>query len=178
MDDTLLEYCQKHFATAQGMPFTTEPLSHLLQYDGITVLGNLISQGRAPLEDLPLDEPTKALLTHLKSKDKTKERLHPLVYKELQNGIKKWPEKTTMSPLGWHLGIYKSLQKHVLSKAEVEALPLKEAQSVLKQGRDVLFLIFDIMSLALKHCYTLDRWKMVWVMFIEKDPGNPDLNRL
>jgi len=132
MDDTLLEYCQKHFATEQGMPFTTEPLSHLLQYDGITVLGNLISQGQAPLEELPLDEPTKALLTHLKSKDKAKECLHPLVYEELQNGIKKWPKKTTMSPSGWHLGIYKSLQKHVLSKAEVKALPPEEAQSVLK----------------------------------------------
>jgi len=44
MDDTLLEYCQTHFATAQGTPFTTEPLSHLLQYDGLTKFGKLISQ--------------------------------------------------------------------------------------------------------------------------------------
>jgi len=48
----------------------------------------------------------------------------------------------------------------------------------LQQGRDILFLIFDIMSLALKHTYTLDRWKTVWTMFIEKDVGNPDLNCL
>ncbi len=34
------------------------------------------------------------------------------------------------------------------------------------------------MSLALTHTYTLERWKMVWTMFIEKDLGNPDLNRL
>jgi len=51
-------------------------------------------------------------------------------------------------------------------------------QDPITQGRDVLFLIFDIMSLALKHTYTLNRWKTVWTMFIKKDPGNPDLNQL
>jgi len=34
------------------------------------------------------------------------------------------------------------------------------------------------MSLALLHTYTLDRWKTVWTLFIEKELGNPDLNRL
>ncbi len=34
------------------------------------------------------------------------------------------------------------------------------------------------MLLALQHTYTLNRWKTVWTMFIEKDLGNPDLNRL
>jgi len=46
------------------------------------------------------------------------------------------------------------------------------------QGRDVLYLVFDIMSLALKHTYTLNRWKTVWTIFIEKDLGNPDINHL
>jgi len=63
-------------------------------------------------------------------------------------------------------------------KEELEALPPEEAHQPLKQGRDILFLIFDIMSLVLKHTYTLGRWKTVWTMFIEKEIGNPDLNRL
>jgi len=156
MDDTLLEYCHNHFAIAQGTPFTSEPLtSNLLQYDGITSFGKLVSQGRSKLENLPLDNATKLLLTHLKRKMKDKEQLHPLVYEELQNGIKKWLEKPTTSPSGQHLGIYKSLQCHVLTKEEEEALPPEEAICPLKQGCDILFLIFDIMSLALKHTYTL-----------------------
>ncbi len=178
MDDALLDYCCQHFATAHSTPFVTEPLSHLLQYDGITKFGKIVSQGRAQLEDLPLDEATKALLHHLQSKHQHQESLHPLVYEELQNGIKKWPEKTTTSPSGRHLGIYKSLQRHTLTNKELKALLPEEAMCPLKQGQDVLFLIFDIMSLALKHTYTLDRWKMVWTMFIEKEQGNPDLNRL
>jgi len=62
MDDALLEYSHNHFATAQGTPFTEEPLSRLLQYNGITKFGQLVSQGHAQLEDLPLDDATKALL--------------------------------------------------------------------------------------------------------------------
>jgi len=178
MDKTLLEYCQTHFATAQGTPFTMEPLRHLLQYDGLTKFGKLVSQGWAQLEELPLDDATKALLQHLKCKATNHDLEHPLIYEDLQNRIKKWPEKTTTSPSGCHLGIYKSLQRHVQTKAKIKALLPDQANAPIKQGRDVLFLIFDIMSLALKHTYTLERWKTVWTMFIEKELGNPDLNRL
>jgi len=48
----------------------------------------------------------------------------------------------------------------------------------LQQGRDVLYLVFDIMSLAIKHTYPLQRWRNVWTIFIEKELGNPDLDRL
>jgi len=34
------------------------------------------------------------------------------------------------------------------------------------------------MSLALAHTYRLNQWKMVWTMFIKKELGNPDLNKL
>jgi len=45
MNHTLLEYSQTHFATAQGTPFTVDPLKHLLNYDGLTPFGNRILQG-------------------------------------------------------------------------------------------------------------------------------------
>jgi len=88
--------------------------------------------------------------------DPSVSRMHPLIYAELQNGIKKWPEKTTTSPSGRHLGIYKSLQHHVLSQEEKDALSPTQSTAPLKEGCDVLFLIFDIMSLALLHTYTLN----------------------
>jgi len=155
-----------------------EPLQHLLQYDGITPFGNRVLCGHAQLDDLPLDEPTRALLAHLQGKTTDDKRDHPLIYEELQNGIKKWPENTTTSPSGCHLGIYKSLQRHVLRKDDANQNQMNTPPDPITQGRDVLFLIFDIMSLALKHTYMLNCWKTVWTMFIEKDPGNPDLNRL
>jgi len=177
MDITLLDYSRQHFATAQGTPFTVEPLQHLLHYDGLTPFGTRILKGKAHLEELPIDEPTKALLKHLKSKHPDDDRSHPLIYEELQEGIKKWPENTMTSPSGRHLGIYKSLQKHLICKDENKQ-PLMTPPPPITQGRDVLYLVFDIMLLALQHTYTLNRWKTVWMIFIEKDLGNPDLNRL
>jgi len=179
LDDTLLEYSRNHFAKAHGSPFTVEPLNRFLQYDGLTPLGNQILHGRADLNQLQINEPTRAILTHLKTKLPANERRpHPLDYGILIDGIKKWPERTTTSPSGRHLGIYKSLRRHVKEKKKETDVMVTTPPDKLEQGRDVLYLIFDIMSLALQHTYTLERWKTVWTMFIKKDLGNPDLNLL
>jgi len=178
MEDSLLEYSRDHFAKAHGSPFTSEPLSRLLQHDGLTPFGNLIFKGNLDLSALPIDEPTRALLMQLKNKLPPEiTRTHPIDYDLLLNGIKKWPEKTTTSPSGRHLGIYKSLQRHVAKKKQTNE-PTPTPPQRLQQGRDVLYLIFDIMTLALRHTHTLERWKTVWTIFIEKELGNPDINRL
>jgi len=52
----------------------------------------------------------------------------------------------------------------------------KDTTGMIKQGRDILFLLFDIMTIVLKHTYPLQRWRNVW--FIKKEMGNPDINRL
>jgi len=45
ISNTLLEYSRTHFAKAQGSPFMVEPLQHLLNYDGLTPLGDHILSG-------------------------------------------------------------------------------------------------------------------------------------
>jgi len=94
IEDTLLEYSHDHFAKAHGSPFTSEPLSRLLQYDGLTPFGNLIFKGNTNLHTLPLDKPTRILLAHLNNKLPPEiPWVHPINYELLINGIKKWPEK-------------------------------------------------------------------------------------
>ncbi len=66
----------------------------------------------------------------------------------------------------------------MLTQEDLKNLPPSQKDEPIKQGRDVLFLVFDIMALALLHTYMLERWKTVWTLFIEKGPGNPDINRL
>jgi len=179
IEDMLLEHSRLHFATADGSTFTRKPLKHLLQYDGLTSFGDYIYEGR-PLEDANgFDEPTKAILRNLQNKVPTTDNNeHKLDYELLMNGIKKWLERTATSPSGRHLGIYKTLQKHVVQQKKDDTTPLPEPTGPIKQGRDILVLIFDIMSLALRHTYPLQRWQNVWTMFIEKEIGNPDINRL
>jgi len=179
MNYTLLEYSRTHFAKAQGSPFTVDPLQRLVNYDGLTPFGDQVFKGCATLEHLPINAPTKALLQNMRNKlPSPVPQSHPILYEELQKGIQKWPEKTTTLPSGRHLGIYKSLQCHVIKKDDKQSTTPPTPDGIITQGHDVLFLIFDIMTLALRHTYTLNRWKTVWMLFIEKELGNPDLNRL
>jgi len=39
-------------------------------------------------------------------------------------------------------------------------------------------LIYQILQLAVTHTHTLQRWCTIWNLFLEKDPGQPKLNRL
>jgi len=50
----------------------------------------------------------------------------------------------------------------------MEALPPTQSAALLKKGQDVLFLVFDIMSLMLLHTYTLNQWNTMWTLFIKR----------
>jgi len=181
MEAMLLEHSQTHFAKVEGSTFTQEPLSPLLQYNGLTKYGDIIFKGQPLTTHHQFDKPTSAILTHLQSKIPLEVlRTHMLNYKTLLQGTKKWPEQTTTSPSGCHLGIHKSLGKHVIKKKKaketVEETP--PTQDRTEQGRDILYMIFDIMSIALANAYPLEQWCKVWTLFIEKDLGNLDINRL
>jgi len=74
------------------------------------------------------------------------------------------------SPSGRHLGIYKSLAKHVCKKKKDTTNDTNEdkAEGLLKQGQGILYLVFDMMALALCHLYLLKHWHVVWTVFIKK----------
>jgi len=172
-----------HFAKAEGLPFTQALLKWLLQYDGLTPFGELIYQGHSNLMLHPFDELTKAILQNLQIKiPHWPQTSHPLNYDCLLDGIKKWPEHTTTSPSGCHLGIYKALSKHVVWQKDKDntdpMTPNENNIGMLKQGRDILYMIFDLMLIMLLHTYPLQHWCKVWTMFIEKELGNPDINHL
>jgi len=81
--------------------------------------GNHVTQGKPLPEFYRFDEPTAAILNNLKWKvtiDDTKP-VH-LDSDSLLLDIKKWPERMMTSPSGRHLGIYKSLRKHVTKKKD------------------------------------------------------------
>jgi len=106
-----------------------------------------------------------------------KSHSHPMDPKLLIQGFKKWPEQTTTSPLGRHLGIYKSLAKHFpLPKDDSNTTP--KDNHPLQSRNNVLKLLIWMMQLAITHTHTYDRWKMIWTLLLEKDAGNPQIDRL
>jgi len=185
MEQHLIEYCHIHFQQAQGSPYTVPPLSDLLHYDSLTPFGAQILQGTANLDELNISEPTKLLLRHQKSWLTTEHnRFHPLMFEDMLAGFRKWPERTSTSPSGRHLGIYKSLAKDANRKSNKRkpttdnTNPTKQQKTPEYNGAHVLRLIHQLLTMAVQHCHTFERWTTIWNFFIEKDLGNPRIDKL
>jgi len=149
--------------TAHGSPFTTAPLSKLQKYDSITPFAKEVVKGTADIDSLPLDCATKAFLQHQKHPTHFRAKPQPLNFDKLTKGFKKWPEKTSTSPSGRHLGVYKSLLKDVhrkdknkQSNAALQTSTQSEANK--RRGIDIMTLVYQILQLAVKHTHTLQRW--------------------
>jgi len=112
----LLEFCQKHFVTAHGSPFTVQPLSTLLNYDSVTPFAEQVIRGQADIDSLNLDHATKQFLKYQQRPPRFLAKSQKLDFDKLTEGFKKWPEKTSTSPSGRHLSVYKSLLKDVHRK--------------------------------------------------------------
>jgi len=173
----LQQHC-KHFSQAHETVFTQEPLQSLINNECSSEYAQQILAGTAPIDNLNVNKYTKVLLHHLKSKTTPDEpTLLPLDPKALIQGFKKWPEHTSTSPSGRHLGIYKSLAKHFPPpKDETKDQP--EDTHPIKSGNDILKLLIWMMELAVTHTHTYDQWKTIWTILLEKDTGNPQINCL
>jgi len=112
-------------------------------------------------------------------------------YEDLMLGFWKWKERTTTSPSGRQLGIYKALlkdnhrpKKKTTTAATKPPVPLKTSPTVTttkapeRNGADVMQMIHKLLVMAVRHCHTFDRWTKIWNLFIEKDIGNPQIDRL
>jgi len=66
----------------------------------------------------------------------------------------------------------------VIKNPKNDTASTEDTHEGIKQGRDILYLIFNIMSLAVRHTYPLKCWRIVWMIFIEKKIGNPSIERL
>jgi len=172
MEAKLLEHSQWHFSQANGTLYMQTPLHNLLQYNGLTEFGNQVFHGNIP-QNLEIDPTTRLLLEHQQSLLEPNEETHlPLTFKDLMAGFKKWPERTTTSPSGWHLGIYKSMLKDLPTKEDAKQNPPK------LHGLQVMHSIFAMLQIAVKHTHTFQHWCIIWNMYLEKDIRVPKLSRL
>jgi len=183
MENSLIDYCQQHFKEAHGTPYTIPPLSELLKPDSLTPFGRKVLNGTADLQQLEISHHTKLLLQHQWAWSQSHlPRFHNLAFDDMIAGFWKWKERTFTSPSGRHLGIYKSLIKdtHKLKSKQ----PKKTKSATTKplppeyDGKHVLQLIHQLLSMAIQHCHTYDRWRTIWNLFLEKDIGIPKITKL
>jgi len=111
----LLECSHTDFRQVHGTPFTTPALSDLLGFDGLTPLRDLITKGDPIPSNIPLNPATWLLLKHQQSLLLPNGSVeHPIDFDLLMKGFKNWPECTTTSPSGRHLGYSKTFLQATL----------------------------------------------------------------
>jgi len=83
-------------------------------------------------------------------------------------GFRKWPEQTSTSPSGRHLGTYKSLLKDLPPPTPKNPTEQQKAEANRPYGINVMEAIFQMLCMAVRPMHTFNRWKIIWNLFLEK----------
>ena len=89
------------------------------------------------------------------------------------SGFKGWRESTSTSPSGRHLGHYKAIVTDPdLKLQKPEDLHLRERETNFVEA------LVKLLNIPLRHGFAPKRWCTSITVMIEKDPGNPRIERL
>jgi hypothetical protein len=173
---TLLERNQRHFAQADGTPFTRAPLCDSLTFSGVSNFGESILKGET-IQD-QISPSAKAILAKLQRVRPAQP--HHIPFTAMISGLSKWRESTTTFPSNKHLGIYRSLVQYYKHATKQQSSTSKDATAgkIKPIAYTALKVKHLIINLAIQHTHTLKRWQKVHNFFIEKSPGNTTLEKL
>jgi hypothetical protein len=165
IEDHLLQYNRQAFRAASASPCGQGRIFDELSFTGNTQpAADLLETGTIPdnwkVNDKPyLHEFLKAFqkptATNI-AKAASQEIKSEITEEELSQGFKTWKEKTSTSPSGRHLGIYKTMIQEPI----------------------LLQCLASFMNIAINSGVTIQRWCQATNVMIEKDPGHPKINRL
>jgi hypothetical protein len=157
IEQHLLTYNRKAFRAA-----AESPCGHGVIYDAITFSSlsheaDQLLQGTIPSEWHSDDPLILEFLASFSIKNTPIEPIPTeLTSENIIKGFKNWKEMTTTSPSGRHLGHYKALI----------------------QDPVLLNCLHDFLNIAITRGIAISRWSNATNILIEKDPGNPNINRL
>ena len=165
----LLERNKLHFGQAHGTPFTISPLSLQVDFGATTETCQTMLSGDYDASDI--DALTNLVVQHFQSVTEDDTLPPSLTEKAMLDKYKFWPESTTTSPSGRHLGHYRSL---------LPTLPTKTEEEVQRDDRrrELASMHHSMIDYALTNGHAFKRWKKVVNIMLEKDPGNPKIHRL
>ena len=166
----LIRRNQHHFGQADNTPFITSGIQAQVKYNGSGRVADLILTGEYDASNL--SEATQLFIQHLQRR--TNNTLQgEITAKEFIGKIKSWPEKTSTSPSGLHLGHYHVLRRHHgLLKDDPTRKEVETGQRLIIEARVAL------LNYAIKFGYHYNRWTQVVNVMLQKDHGNPKIHRL
>ncbi len=186
MEKAVIAEAQIHFGQAHGTPFTIEPLSSLTGYDGLSPFCHQIYQGAPEIIDaLQVDVYTKLILQFCRRTNEASSELNQAITPAaVTKGFLLWRERTSTSPSGLHLGLYRALAKSTASVfLNPDQTDKKEDDKAakdrhpIKSGQDVMEIVATLLTLAIRHCHVYKRWRTIHNFCLPKD-SEPKVTRL
>jgi hypothetical protein len=169
VENRLLQRNEQHFRQAQGTAFTISPIVDQLQYEGNVAITSL----QAPNE--PIAEGVRLLFKKLTDGNHLRGIDDDINYEEFEKGFKCWPEETSTSPSGRHLGHYKALLvPDGLPKEKSNEITTNEPTTSTK----IMLVYFHMVMAGIRSGSSLTRWQRSTTTMIEKIPGSPRINKL
>ena len=107
--EKLIERNKKHFNQAHGTPFTEGPVYELFGWSGTGPAAEDVLAGTLDLNKLDTTEAVKSVLHNLERKEDFEEMSTCISTEDMVAGFKNWDERTSTSPSGRHLTLYKGL---------------------------------------------------------------------
>jgi hypothetical protein len=158
----LINRNRNHYAQAEHTAMAHHLIREEMGISGTSSFCNRVLSGTADLAHLlatlqaifrQLHQPNQVKVDNLITFDDYKDALH------------KWKESTSTSPSSRHLGHYISLLKRIGNETD-------------EIGETILRLHHTMLQIAQHHCKPYDRWKTETEVMLEKDKGDPKIDRL
>ena len=181
----ILEWNKCHFYQADRTPFAGSAentiLYDLIGYTGMSQaakdvvegtflekhgdeLKNLLPETEQLIKEMAMPEEIKVLGKKINCK---------ILEDDFISGFRKWKESTSTSPSGWHLGHYQAIVYDPdLKKQESEKQHLHECKMNFVEA------FVKLINVPLHYGFAPKQWCTSITIMIEKDPGNPRIERL
>jgi hypothetical protein len=159
-----------HFGQAQGTPFTEEPFAPNIDWAASTPTAESILDGTH--EHADLDKLLRAVLEECTYKTAPDTVTGFVAVHEFLGKFKSWNEKTSISPSGRHLGLYKALVARIHSKDPNKAAELEATLKSLTQVH------VNLINYCLKFRYSLTRWQQIINAMILMSAGDYRIHHL
>jgi len=171
VEDELFNHHRKHFSQATGTRFTDEDAVRIFGFNTETETSRAFRSGEIDPKTLhTTDEYANKYLDHITPKTSDPTRINDVIkVEEVERGFRIWKEKTSTSPKGRILTLYK-MWLNVNEERAVEEGSMT--------GREFMQIITDVINLSQTCGEPLTRWKTVHNLFILKEPNNFKIHRL
>jgi exonuclease III len=161
---------QRHFGQAQGTPFTIPPLSDDIDWAASSAASDAILEGT--YETSNLNHLLQAVLRECQYKTPADSISGNVTTEDFLGKFRTWNEKTTTSPSGRHLGLYKALVARLAPDDPADNAALESTRQSLTQVH------INLINYCLRFRYSLQRWQEIVNAMILKAPGDFRIHRL